>query len=117
VWHLDDVEAEAERVGLHDLAHLRAHRLSEHDLRPAGERVLRDEDGVRGDSRPVVAGRVRHVHPRQLADDGLVLEDRLQHALAHLWLVRRVRRQELAAREDDVDDRRDVVVVDPRAEE
>ena len=49
--------------------------------------------------------------------DGLVLEDRLEHALAHLRLVRRVRGQELAAREHDVGDGGDVVVVDPRAEE
>ena len=49
--------------------------------------------------------------------DGLVLEDRLQHALAHLRLVRRVRRQELAALEHRVGDRGDVVVVDAGAEE
>ena len=73
-------------------------RLGENDLR-AVARVLGDEARVGGDRAPVVAGRVRHVHPGQLADDGLVLEDRLQHALAHLRLVRRVRGQELAARE------------------
>ena len=52
-----------------------------------------------------------------VADRGLVLEDRLQDALAHLGLVRRVGGQELAALEHCVDDRRDIVVVDPRAEE
>ncbi len=79
--------------------------------------MSRDEAGVRRDSAPVVAGRVRNLHPGQLADHRLVLEDRLQHALAHLGLVRRVRGQELPAGEDDVDDRRDVVVVHPGTEE
>ena len=82
-----------------------------------GNDVLRDEAGIRGDGRAVVPGRVGHVHPGQLADQRLVLEDRLQHALAHLGLIRRVRGQELAAGENDVHDRRDVVVVDPRPEE
>ena len=98
VRHLDDLEAEARRVGLHDLADLRVRRLAEDDLRAAG-RVLRDEARVGGDGRPVVAGRVRDVHPGQLADRGLVLEDRLEDALAHLRLVRRVRGEELAALE------------------
>ena len=89
VRHLDDLEPEARRVGLHDLADLRVERLGEHDARAARD-VLRDVAGVCGDGRPVVAGRVGDVHPGQLADRGLVLEDRLQHALAHLGLVRRV---------------------------
>ena len=114
--HLDDLEPEARRVGLHDLADLRVHGLAEHDLRAAGD-VLRDVAGVRGDRRAVVARGVRDVHPGQLADDRLVLEDRLEDALAHLGLVRRVRGQELAARHERVDERRDVVVVDPGAEE
>ena len=116
VRHLDDLEPEPGRVRLHDLAHLRARRLGDDDLRPPG-RVLRHVAGVRGDRRAVVAGRVRDVHPGELADRRLVLEDRLQHALAQLGLVRRVGRQELAALEDGVDDRGDVVVVDPGAEE
>jgi hypothetical protein len=79
--------------------------------------VLSDVTRVGGDRRAVVAGRVRHVHAGQLADDRLVLEDRLEDTLAHLGLIRRVCRQELAASEDRVDDRGDVVVVDPGAEE
>ena len=113
---LDDLHPEARRVRLHDLTHHRVERLGEHDLRPAGVRP-RHEARVGRDRRAVVARRVRDVHRRQLADRGLVLEDRLQHALAHLGLVRRVRRQELAAGEERVDDRRDVVVVDPHPEE
>ena len=113
---LDDLEAEPGRVGLHDLAHLRVERLGEHDPRAPGG-VLRDVAGVGRDREAVVAGRVRHVHPGQLADRRLVLEDRLQDALAHLGLVRRVGGQELAALQDRVDDRRHVVVVDAGAEE
>ena len=79
--------------------------------------VLGDEAGVGGHGRPVVARRVRDVHAGQLADHRLVFEDRLEDALAHLRLIRRVRGQELAAREDRVDDGRHVVVVDAGAEE
>ena len=116
VGDLDHLESEPGRVRLHDAAHLRVGRLGQDDLVAAG-RVLRDEAGVGGDGRAVVAGRIRDVHARQLADRRLVLEDRLQHALAHLRLVRRVCGQELAALEHGVDDRGNVVVVDPRAEE
>ena len=79
--------------------------------------MLGDEAGIRGHGRAVVAGRVRDVHPRQLADRRLVLEDGLEHALAHLRLVGRVGGQELAALQDGVDHRRNVVVVHARAEE
>ena len=116
VRHLDHLEPEAGRIGLHDLAHLRVRRLGDDDLRLA-RRVLGDEAGVGGHGRSVVAGGVRDVHAGELADRGLVLEDRLQHALAHLGLVRRVRRQQLAALEDGVDDGGHVVVVDAGAEE
>ena len=39
--HLDDLEAEPGRVGLHDLAHLRVERLGEHDLACARWRASR----------------------------------------------------------------------------
>ena len=55
--------------------------------------------------------------PGQLADRSLVLEDRLEDALAQLGLVRRVRGEELAAQQDGVDDRGHVVVVDAGSEE
>src|SRR4051794_6572353 len=114
--HLDDLESEADGVGLHDLSHLRFRRLRDDDLRPA-RRVLRDVTRVGGDGGAVVAGGVRDVHSRELADRGLVLEDRLQYALAHLGLVRRVRSEELAALQHRVDDGRHVVVVDACTEE
>jgi len=116
VRHFDDLEPEARRVGLHNLPHLRVRRLGDHHLRPAG-RVLGDEACVRSDRRAVVPRGVRDVHPGQLADRRLVLEDRLEHALAQLRLVWGVRGQELAALEDGVHDRRHVVVVHARAEE
>jgi len=116
VRHLDDLEPEPGGVRLDDLPYLRVRGLGHDDL-AAARRVLRDVTRVRSDACPVVAGRVGDVHPGELADRGLVLEDRLEHALAHLRLVRRVRGQQLAALEDRVDDRGHVVVVDPRAEE
>jgi hypothetical protein len=116
VRHVDDLEPEARSVGADDLAHLRVERLREDDLGPA-RGVLRDVAGVRRDGGPVVPGGVRDVHARELADDRLVLEERLEHALAHLGLVRRVGGQELAPLEDRVDHCRDVVVVHTGAEE
>ncbi len=86
-------------------------------MRVSAGGVLRDEARVGRDREAVVAGRVRHVHAGQLADRRLVLEDRLQDPLAHLRLVRRVRRQELAALHDHVDDGGHVVVVDACPEE
>jgi hypothetical protein len=116
VRNLDDLEAEPTCVGLHDLSRLRVEGLGEDDLRPP-RRVLRDVAGVGRDGGAVVAGRVGDVHAGELTDRGLVLEDRLQDALAHLGLVRRVGREELAACEDGVDDCRHIVVVHARAEE
>src|SRR6266516_292063 len=116
VRYLDDLEADARRIGLHDLAHLRVRRLGDHDLRAAG-RVLRDVAGVGSDGRAVVTRRVRDVHAGDLADRGLVLEDRLEHPLAQLRLIGRVRGQEFASLEHRVDDRRHVVVIEARPEE
>ena len=116
VRHLDDLQSEARRVRLDDLTNLWARRLGNDDL-VAARRVLRDEAGIRGDGRAVVTGRVGDVHAGQLADRGLVLEDRLEDALAHLRLVGRVGREQLAALQDGVDDGRDVVVVDAGPEE
>ena len=48
---LDDLEPEAGRIGLDDLAHLRVQRLGEDDARAAGH-VLRDEARVGRDRKP-----------------------------------------------------------------
>ena len=116
VRHLDDLHPEPGGEGAHDVPHLGVERLGDDDLRPAG-RGPRDVAGVRRDRQAVVAGGVRDVHPGQLADGGLVLEDRLERPLAHLGLVGRVRGQELATLHHGVADRRDVVVVDAGPEE
>ena len=115
VRHLDHLHAEAGRERAHHLARLRVERLGDHHP-PAPGRLLRDVAGVGGDRGAVVAGRVGDVHPGQLADRGLVLEDRLQRPLAHLRLVRRVCGQELAPLHDGVHHGGHVVVVDARAE-
>jgi hypothetical protein len=81
------------------------------DLATGGFQVLRHRP-----FRPVVDGRVRDVHAGQLADRGLVLEDRLQHALAQLGLVGRVRGQQLAALEAKVEDLRQHLLVTPTAD-
>ena len=70
----------------------------------------------RGAAAVVQAG-VRDVHAGQLGDQRLVFEDDLQVALAGLGLIRRVRRVELAARGDRIDDGGDEVVVAAAAEE
>ena len=113
--NLDDLEPEAGCVCLHDLTHLRVRRLGDDHVRPT-RRMLRDVAGVGCDSRPVVAGGVRDIHARQLADRRLVLENRLEHALAHLGLIRRVRGEELAALEHRVDNGGHVMVIHARAE-
>ena len=59
--HLDDLEPEPGRVGLHDLPDLRVRRLGDDDLLAARD-VLGDEARVRGDRRAVVAGGIRDVH-------------------------------------------------------
>ena len=69
----------------------------------------------RGAAAVVQAG-VGDVHAGQLGDQRLVLEEDLQVALAGLGLIRRVRRVELAARGDVVDDRRNEMVVAAAAE-
>ena len=110
------VEAEPRRIRLDDLAHLGAQSLGEHHLRTPG-RLSCEVAGVRRDRCPVVARGVGDIHSGELADRRLVLEDRLKHPLAHLGLVGRIRGQELSAGKYGVDDRGNVVVVDPRPEE
>ena len=74
--------------------------------------------GGRGDRRRALVERgVGDRQPGQLGDRGLELEHHLQPALGDLGLIRRVGGEELRARDDRVDQRRDVVVVHPGAEE
>ena len=87
----------------------------QHALAP-GE-APRHEHGLGRGAGAVVHRGVGHGQAEDLADDGLELEDRLQRALRDLGLVGRVRGVELAAQEELVDRRREVVLVSARAEE
>jgi len=91
-------------------------RLRDYDVGPAGYRP-RHEGGLGDSGRAVVQRGVRDLHPRQLADQGLILEGRLQRPLAHLGLVRRVGCQELGPRRNVPDRRRNVMIVGSRSQE
>ena len=90
-------------------------RSRQRDARASGDGA-RHQARLRQRGRAVVHAGVRDVHARQLTDDRLELERRLQRALAHLRLVRRVARQELAAHRQRIDERRAEVAVRARAE-
>ncbi len=76
---------------------------------------LAHENGLRHRRRPVVHGRIRHVHPRQLANHRLVLENRLQNSLADFRLIRRVRRAKRFLADHRLHNRRDVMPIRARA--
>ena len=67
--------------------------------------------GFRGGAGAVIHGGVGHVHAGDLADHGLILENGLQHALAHLGLVGRVRGKELLLVGDGLYHGGDVVII------
>ena len=73
--------------------------------------------GLGGGGSAVIDGGVGHVHARQHADHGLILEDGLQKALTHLRLIGGVGRQEFFLGGDILDDAGDVVVVSACAAE
>ena len=113
---LVDRQAAAEEVGRDRLAVVAMDRPRHEDAlamgRPAGHQ--RRLGGRRG--AVVVRGR-DDVEPDELADQRLVLVDRLEGALADLGLVRRVGRVPLAAEQDLVDGGGAVVAVDAGPEE
>ncbi len=113
--YLDDLHPESGRERPHHFAHLRIERLGDDNLVPPG-RLAGDQAGICGDGGAVVARRVGDVHSGELADRRLILEDSLQRPLAHLGLIRRVRRQDLSALSNRVDHCRHVVVVDACSE-
>src|SRR6267143_588221 len=67
--------------------------------------------------RGVVHRGVGAVHPREFADEALILPQRLEETLAEFRLVRSIRRVELRARRDRSHARGDKVVVGAAAEE
>ncbi len=95
---------------------LGVHAGGEDDLAAAGLHSG-EERGLGQRRAAVVHGGVADVHAGELADGRLELEDGLEHALAALRLIGRVRGEELAAADHRVDDGRHVVVVDSGAEE
>ena len=114
--HLLDLHPEADRVRAQRSPRVRVQPAASDQLRALGLQLRQVARGRHG-ARALVHRRVRHRQPGQLRDRGLELEHHLQPALRDLRLVRRVRRQELRARQQVVDQRRDVVVVHARAQE
>ena len=110
------VDVARRHVGLHHLAPLRVDAACQNDPLAAGE-PLSHEHGL-ADGRGAIVDRVvGHFEPEQIAHQRLELERHLQRALAHLWLVRRVRRVELRLAHDVADRGRRVVVVGAAADE
>src|SRR3989475_235427 len=99
VVHFADLEACADNV-------VREHRPSVVPQRTRDEEDPTPVDSVRHPGRfaerrrAVVHRRVRRVHPGELADQALILPERLEQALTDLGLVRRVRGVELGAGDD-----------------
>ncbi len=100
--HLDDLGAEAPRVGRERLAAVRVQAARDDQLAPALLRAERQVGGGRDRGWALVQRGVGDRQPGQLGDRGLELEHHLEAALGDLWLVRRVRRQELGALSDRV---------------
>ena len=114
--HLDHVHVVAVGVGAQRLDRVGVKAGAGHE--PAAAVVELREIAGGGDRRgPLVGGGVRDGQPGQLRDRRLVLEHHLQPALGDLGLVGRVRRQELGALGQHVDQRGHVVVVHAGAEE
>jgi hypothetical protein len=63
--------------------------------------------------RPVIERGVGHLHPGELTDQGLELEDDLQGALRDFGLVGGVGGEELGPRQDGIDHARIDVAIDP----
>ena len=114
--HLHDLHAVSGRVGRERRARVRVEPAARHQLPALGLEL--GQVARRGHrARPLVHRRVRHRQAGELRDRGLELEHHLEPALRDLGLVGRVRREELGAAEERVDQRRHVVVVHARAEE
>ena len=114
---LDHLGVEAARVGLERRPRVRVQPARDDQALAALAGAERQVGGGRDRGRALVQRGVRDRQPGELRDRGLELEHDLQPALRDLGLVRRVRGQELGARDDRVDERRDVVVVHPGADE
>ena len=114
--HLDDLELGPARVGAQRAA-IREVDLGRHDHSLASGDPNGHEGGFGRGRTAVVHGGVHDLHREQLGHERLVLERRLERALAHLGLVRRVRREELAAEREHRHRRGDVAALDRPADE
>ncbi len=83
----------------------------------SGLMLQRHEHALGDGAAAFVEAGVGHIQAGQLADQRLVLEERLQAPLARLGLVGRVGGVEFAARRDGIDHGRDEVIVAAAAEE
>ena len=110
------LEPDKPRIGLANLAVMRVKPARQHGLMAAGDAVGHHHRLGAG-GRPVIERGVGDFHPGQQRDLGLELEQILQCPLRDLRLVRRVGGQELAALDQMVDGRRDVMAVHPAADE
>lgn len=115
--HFHDLDAEVLDVRPDGLEVMRMDGLGENDLLLALGQALREQHRLTKRGRAVVERGVRDVEAGQQALVRLVFEDRLQRPLRDFRLIRRVRRQELGAREELVDHGRLVVRVRAAAEE
>src|SRR5207245_1866373 len=99
IVHFADLEARADDV-------VREHRPPVVPQRARDEEDPSPMDSMRHPGRfaerrrAVVHRRVRRVHPGELADQALILPERLEQALTDLGLIRRVRGVELGAGDD-----------------
>ena len=108
----------AAQIGLDHRAVLRVDGRRQDDLAALARcDIEREQHRLRQRGRAVVVAGVADLHAGEPADHALVLEQRLQQALAHLRLVLRVGGVELAAREHVVDGRRPEMVIGAGAEE
>ena len=84
-----DLRIRAKRVGLHGLDGFRVEpRCKQRDVAVS---LAAHGGGFRTSGCAVVDGGVARIHAGELAEHGLVLEDRLQNALADLRLIGRIR--------------------------
>ena len=111
--HLDPGRVE---VGPHHAAVERVHG-ARHGHGLAAGHPHRHEQRLGQGGGAVVHRGVGHLHAEQAPGERLVLEDRLQGALAHLRLVGGVGGHELGARGEEADGRGDEVLVAPGAQE
>ncbi len=104
-----------QRIRRQHLAILRMHRLCYYRT-IAASHAHRHHHGLGHARRPVIHRRIRNLHPRQLADHRLELEQRLQRPLRNLRLIRCITRQKLAARYHRINKHWPIVPVSPRAQ-